>query len=516
MSPYSVPTRIPRAARRGTALVASLIVVMVVATLGATLIQVSNAITRRQMTVIDTKRAFYVSEAGISEAFLAIHQGKSGNIAAPDEPAVFGDGVYWVEAETDPTGRITLRSTGLVGRGRFSLSVVVERQINPVATLGIFSDEDLVVGEDTIVDGYDSSLGAFESQLDTSYSFDTTGAGAVLTSNQDVILEGSLLPLPLVGSPTGTRIFGDSSPGPRCVTSIGSGAVVTGATAPRRERYQAGEVELPPNSTTDTIDHGGRSPVVLTGPDVGYASITIQSGSTLVLQGPATVVVQSIELADGAQLEIDGSNGPVRLFVTESLNFASGSNVSSVTRDPRDFSTFVTSANWFRDGPQMFELMPPGSEPDPVSPVHIQADGEYCGYLYAPYSRVVLPSSLRFFGAVAALELDVEPGARISFDAALASADINQLGLPQLISWRIVDLPPQPIVKSGLGPNTYLQQQGVTPVPSSDAAIEGFVKVVYRDLSGQVQEYTGDKGSMDWSQVTQVVTQKWSTTLGGL
>ncbi len=503
--------------RRGTALIASLIVVMTVATLGATLIQVNNAITRRQMTAIDTKRAFYVGEAGLSEAFMAVSQGKSGNIASPATPATFGDGVYWVEATEDASGRIALRSTGLCGMGRFSISVVVERQVNPVASLGMFSDEELIVGEGTIVDGYDSSLGPFESQLDPSFAFDTTGSGAVLTSNHDVVLEGGggAQGPQMPGMPNGTRVLGDSSPGPRSVTSIGPGAVVTGATAPRSDRFQAAEVVLPPNSTTGRVSHGDSIPLALSGPDVGYRTVKVASGAKLILQGPTTVVVESLSIASGGHLEIDGTNGAVRLFVTEEVTMEANSILTSVTRDPKDFSMFVTSANWFRDT-LLPGVLAPILNVEPESPVQLLGEGEFVGYLYAPFSKVTVPSKLRFFGAAAALALDIEPGARISFDSAIATADINQLGLPQLVSWRVVELPDEPIVKSKLNPDTFLALQGVTPTPSKNAAVESFIEIVFRDLSGQVQTFTGAEGSMNWAGVSGVITQKWGTSLAGL
>ena len=55
-------------------------VVMVIASLGAGLIQMHGAIKRRQMQRVDNKRALYIAEAGLSEAFIAVTHGKSGNV----------------------------------------------------------------------------------------------------------------------------------------------------------------------------------------------------------------------------------------------------------------------------------------------------------------------------------------------------------------------------------------------------------------------------------------------------
>src|SRR5688572_23702023 len=155
-----------RLAARGSALIASLMVVVVVAGLGVCMVRMHNSVARRQSQAIDRKRAFYVAEAGLSEAFLAVSQGKSGNVATEELPASFGDGVYWVEATDAPAGTISLMSTGLCGTGRFSLTVVLRSKVDPVASRGIFARDLVVVESGTVVDGYDSRRGTYREQAE--------------------------------------------------------------------------------------------------------------------------------------------------------------------------------------------------------------------------------------------------------------------------------------------------------------------------------------------------------------
>ena len=88
-----------RAGRRGGALALSLMVVFVISILAASFLRLSSGATRRQAQSVDRKRAFYLAEAGLAEAFSGITFGRSGRVGSTERPAVFGEGLFWVEAE---------------------------------------------------------------------------------------------------------------------------------------------------------------------------------------------------------------------------------------------------------------------------------------------------------------------------------------------------------------------------------------------------------------------------------
>ena len=67
-------------ARRGSALVMALIVVMLVSSLGAGFLHLSASVTRRQTDEVEKMRAFYLAEAGLAEAFQAVRMGRSGQV----------------------------------------------------------------------------------------------------------------------------------------------------------------------------------------------------------------------------------------------------------------------------------------------------------------------------------------------------------------------------------------------------------------------------------------------------
>jgi hypothetical protein len=149
-------------ARRGGALALALIVAVTVAAASAGILLVSTHFARRQANTVHDMRAFYVAEAGLSEAYNALTIGQTGQIGSMEAPARSGEGLLWVDATELADGNVRLESTGLVGLGRASLALVVERVEQP---LGIFADEDLIIDAPILVDGYDSEAAPYEEQV---------------------------------------------------------------------------------------------------------------------------------------------------------------------------------------------------------------------------------------------------------------------------------------------------------------------------------------------------------------
>lgn len=146
----------------GFALVASLIFVMVVATMGAAFTQVSSSAAREQSHAVKQLQAFYIAEAGLAEAFLAVRMGRTGTIASPDLPATYGNGRLWVESVETADRRIYLRSTAVSGRSRASLGLIILPDAPP---LGFFADTDLVIESVLLVDGFDSTERSYVSEV---------------------------------------------------------------------------------------------------------------------------------------------------------------------------------------------------------------------------------------------------------------------------------------------------------------------------------------------------------------
>lgn len=134
-------------------MVLALIVVGAVAALSSGYLMLSAAVTNRQDSEVENLRAFYLAEAGLNEAYFGLRIGKTGQVASQNAPAAFGEGMLWVNASELEDDRIQLDSTALCGSGRATLSLIVEKVETP---LGFFTDEDLIIDEVLLVDGFDS------------------------------------------------------------------------------------------------------------------------------------------------------------------------------------------------------------------------------------------------------------------------------------------------------------------------------------------------------------------------
>jgi hypothetical protein len=211
-----------RPSRRGTAIVPALLVVLLTATLSMVYLQVSMAKNKEQRSSVDAKRAFYMAEAGLAEAFSGLCAGKSGDVGTEDLPAEFANGLFYVTAKDEGQGRITLKSTGLCGAGRATLSIVVQRQPDEIASRGFFASQGVTVEPGAFIDSYDSSKGNYQRPTLAAILGGLTGAH--LGCNADLTVQGSLL--------SGTYILGDARPGQSGTLFRTSGTTITGSTAP--------------------------------------------------------------------------------------------------------------------------------------------------------------------------------------------------------------------------------------------------------------------------------------------
>ncbi|MDG1049906.1 MAG: hypothetical protein P8R46_06840, partial [Planctomycetota bacterium] len=181
----------PQPRRRGAALILSLLAVLAVGAISATLRKVQSSIDGNQRFSLDRRTALYVAEAGIAESTLAISQGKSGALASETIPAAFADGVYWVEAQDRSDGSIELRCTAQVRTAEFVLRTIIVPNLNPITSRGFFGIEGVTVGRGTLVDGFDASLGTYDSQVTATHPHRTTGLKGKLGSLGPLDFDGA-------------------------------------------------------------------------------------------------------------------------------------------------------------------------------------------------------------------------------------------------------------------------------------------------------------------------------------
>jgi hypothetical protein len=491
--------------RRGSVMFAALAVVLTITVLASCLLQLSSTTSREQAQSIDTKRAFYLAESGLSEAWYGLKIGKSGNIGTSELPASYGDGLLWVEADDLGGGRTNLISTGLVGSGRFTLSMVVERDGATVAGMGFFADDDVTIGQGVLVDSYDSASGPYVAAVEelvkdagdllgldglTDPVEEVVGGGSTsrVGSNGDIYVYGS--------AEQPTLISGDVQPGPSGSVIQGEGVTIAGSTAPASKPFELPAIEVPPLVSKGDMTVGARGSLsVLPAGEAAYGTLRVPAGRTLTVQGPATLVVARFKLDAGASLVLDAATGPITLHVTQELSWAPSSSVSCTHQTPDKLALQVSASEPFdRDG---------DGDLDP--PALFQPTGAYLGTLYAPYSALQIAAETEIFGAIAAQSLQLTDGAKLHFDEALAVAQSGADAELVVSAWRVVDLPDVPLVTQRKDPVLKLKADGVVSPLASEAHEAVLFKIEFVDWSDNTRKWSGDEAKFDWLLVKTVV-----------
>ena len=461
-------TRVPGESTRGSALVLSLVATAIVLVLSASFTQFASAVANRQAQAVNKKRAFYMAEAGLSEAFAGFTCGKSGNVGTAELPAKFGEGLFWVEATELDSGAVRLRSTGMIGTGRAETAVVVRRGDMDVASLGMFSAGNVLVAPGGLIDAYSSGKGLYGAQLDHT--------GAALGSNGNITVSGTAL--------RPTTVQGDVTPGPDGAVTTSGAVTISGATDKALEATVLPDVEVPPIALQGPQVQASPYPFVISAGEVGYESLTIQAGAQVIIQGPARVVLGSLSLAGAAQLSFDSSQGPIELFVKDALNLALNSVVTTSNVNPESVRIEVPNAT--------------------AAAVNLKATGPFHGVIYAPKATVSVGKNFELFGALVADRLTLDNSVKLHFDRHLAEL-AAEAALPTQLSWRLEalanlsgDLATNPFDFLGLDAN-------LLPVPNT-AHADQTLSIDYYDFSNVYHRYVGLESTFDWTRVKTVLT----------
>jgi hypothetical protein len=471
-------------AQRGSALLMALVAVIGVSVLAAGLLQVSSAAMRRSQTNLDNRRAFYLAEAGLAEGYAGLAEGFSGNVGTQAVPARYGEGLFWVESEFLESGHVVLESTGMCGSGRATLALVAQPVVSSVTGLGIFSGSSVRVEPSSLIDGYDSSLGSYESQADMTASPPHTAGGAMLGSNGDITIAGGR---------AGSAVYGDVTPGPSGTYSTAGTVTVTGSTSPSGEVAVLPPVDVPVVSKLPATVHSSATPLVIPPSTIGYTSLRMGPGTKLVIQGPATVVFNDLMLDASAQLEVDPSGGRVDIYIENSVNFASGSLINCLSTNPALLTMMVSSE----------------VDPSAADNVQLNASGRFYGTLYTPRSNTKVAAGFEVFGALVAQRLTLSNGGKLHVDAELAS-NSSANPLPRMVSWRIIDIP-QNVASNRVDPFVALGVDPATLPLARDAHADVWMEITYKDALNVTQTYSGWSSGMDWTQVSSLQSYRTYT-----
>ncbi|NOT32396.1 MAG: hypothetical protein HOP15_18275 [Planctomycetes bacterium] len=452
-------------ARRGAALLFSVMAVMVVSILAAGFLQISLAVTRRLNSSADTAQALNLAEAGLAEAYTGLAQARTGNVGSEAAPAVFGSGLLWVEATEHASGLVELECTAMYGTGRATLGLVCEPVGLGIGSLGFFISDSVRLNPDVRLDSYDSSQGKYAGQVNTPLN----NQGTVGSNNDISIAAGGL-------------IFGDVVFGPMGKVDVASGAIVTGGTSARPELEIPPPIDVPDIALARALKYTSGTPMVVPPGEAGYQGVDIGKNTKLILKGPLTAVVGSLSLRIGAELVFDTTDGPIELFVTESLDLASSSVVSTTTQVTSDSLILVAA--------------PAGKT------VNFGAKSQFYGFIYAPEAEVHVAAQYELYGGLVCKALQLAAKGRLHYDLALGATLEAQI--PVLHSWRVVDLP-QALAARRIDPFKLLGFDPKLLLPPAESHHDQVLDVRYLEKNGGSASYFGSESDFDWSQVNELL-----------
>jgi hypothetical protein len=482
--------------RRGGALAAALVVVTLMAMLSAAMLTLRGSVAKRQLGALDAKRAFYIAEAGLAEGSASLTVGGNGNVGSPDDPARFGDGIFWTEALVPLDGYTQINSTGMCGSGRCTLQLVVRNSPDPIGSLGLFGDQSVTLGKSAKVCGYDSAGGGGGDGggvlLGKGHSeWTSSSTPARVASNGPVTLAaGTRLSPTIVG--------GDIVPGPGYSVTAGINTTITGSTAPGAEPEILPEIAVPTLTPIGSYVAKGGGTKVLPSSQGRYTTIQVQAGTVLSIAGPATIRATTLSVAAGATLRLDTTLGAIEIYVDDDLILAAGSSVTCPNAEAKSCTIYHLG------DPSVVGTTPTAT---------LAANGSIYAKVYAPHLALTLPASLDVYGALVAKSVDLGSNAEFRYDAATADSGSSSSAateMPAPVAWQLLELPEAVASLGHCDPLKALGLEGDDVVlrrpADAHAATEWLIK--YHALDGQTYTYVGKESLFDYAKVATVVHTK--------
>ncbi len=535
----------------------ALIAVLVVAGLSASFIQLSVSISRRQAYSVDRKRAFYLAEAGLSEAWAAVQVGQFGSVGSMEEPAKFGDGLFWVEATDLGDNLVELKSTGMCGAGSASVSALIDRGGINSASLGLFSDDDLVIQAGTYADGFYGSAGDYASQAATAAAGGGGGPGGALcvVAPPQRLAENAARVAAAAGADEGeiddgvgigdvktvTDVSGfeylAAHPGAQGIygkhhgvgalddgllpqARIGSNGNITVLAELRNATTIVGNVTPGPGRSVtltgspviDGSQDAARAPVVLPPvqmPGAAYHEAIVHFGVLPLAITAGSYAHESLTIATGSEAIVYGPTtlelGFLELQAGAALLFDTTEGEVTVYLEDGLYLRHTSAIEFSDSDPRSVRFLSAAVQgAESGAKVVLRSVGDFQATVYAPRAKIAIGAQCHLLGSVVGKELVLPQGLRFHFDAAADEGNDNVVE-PTLVAWRIVDLPEA--IQGEFSRDPFRQLGVDRHALESPAAsrVTGNMRLRYIDVNGDDLSYFGQESAFDWSTAYGVI-----------
>lgn len=398
--------------KRGTAIVTMAVCVAGLAGLATAMLAVAMRHSGEQDGSKQNMQADYLCQAGLSEAMFDLQRNGTGNLGSEAQPRSWGGGRYWVTAADMGDDLLQLRATGLGDRSGARQELVVRAVPNTIWRFGAFGKEFLHLDSNARVDSYDSDHGSYASQaVNGNGSFMYARTNGDVGSNGDVSLDQN------------AKVWGDAISGMTHTTTVLGNAIVTGSTG-----SASADVELPAITVPTYTNYGAltvSSGMTINSSNRAYTTLRVNANKTLVVRGPANIVVSNLLLSSGSKIEIDDDDGPVVFHVLDNFIMNSNSQIVPDSRRPISVRLNLLSDNVIN--PEVTVQL---------DTVDFDSNSKIWGVVYAPNARVVLDSNFELFGSLMARSIDIDSNATFHFDEALVGDTASGTPVYETVCWR--------------------------------------------------------------------------------
>jgi len=393
--------------RRGAATIVIAVTVVGMGAMALGLLAINLSVEKEQRTVQRELSSFYAAEAGIALAYQDVLNGGDGAVGDQQQPIAFGNASYFVES-TDLGGfQTSLVATGAADGDTSRAELIVKRTATGLFQYAAFGDEGVLLNSAALIDSYDSGDGTYASQFDgiLGYANDEGNVG----SNMDIVLEAN------------TLIAGNVSPGPAGILDDNAPQTyITGTTNPLPEEMSLPPITVPAFAASPSLSV--TSDTTIASGDHYIPSITVGTGNTLTVVGPATIVTDSFEMLSNSTWIIDATAGAVEIYSTGDFILRSNDTVITNADSALDVSVYLTGDNWGADAD--------GSE------IELHSNSNFVGTVYAPNAYIEINSNFEVYGGVIGDYVELNSNSIVHYDEALALGGAGGEITYETLLWR--------------------------------------------------------------------------------
>jgi hypothetical protein len=411
---YLLSNRNVRRSQRGALLGVVAVMLVAMSGLALALMSVTKASGAAQRHDREDTHARYVAQAGLSSAMFRLQTGHSGALGSEDSPVTWDKSRYYVRQENLAADVIRLTATGLDDRTSARQELVVRQIPTTVWRFGAFGREFLHMDSNARVDSYNSDLGSYNSQnVNGSGTMQHAHSDGDVGSNGDISLDHN------------SRVWGDARPGPQHMDYILGNAFVTGTTGAASEPVELPTISVPNYTNLGALTVSGAT--TIPAGNRTYTNLTVNSGQTLRIVGPANVVMSNLTVRQNARITIDASHGEVSLWVLDNFVLNQNSQLAATDLQPKHLRVNLLSDNVINPELNVH-----------LDNVEFDSNSKFYGTLLAPNAEITINSNFEMFGCVLARSINLRSNASFHFDEALLNATGSGMPTFETISWREV------------------------------------------------------------------------------